>query len=60
MTNRMKRAVYTLIFLMVFGTINAQEKIKVDGIAAVVGNQIALNSEINQLKIQLKQQGVNT
>jgi peptidyl-prolyl cis-trans isomerase SurA len=56
----MKRAVYTLIFLMVFGTINAQEKIKVDGIAAVVGNQIALNSEINQLKIQLKQQGVNT
>ena len=40
---------------------NAQEKrIKVDGIAAVVGDQIVLNSELGQLKIQMKQQGIDT
>jgi len=58
--NRMK--ILTLSLLMLgFTTLQAQNKRqKIDGIAAIVGDQIVLNSEINQLKIQLKQQGIDT
>ncbi len=50
-----------IILTIITGTIYAQQKrIKVDGIAAVVGNQIVLNSELGQLKIQMKQQGIDT
>ncbi len=49
-----------IIFTLFFTVVNAQKKrIKVDGIAAVVGNQIVLNSELGQLKIQMKQQGID-
>jgi len=58
--NRIKLIILSLTMLSI-SVINGQEKrIKVDGIAAVVGDQIVLNSEINQLKIQLKQQGIDT
>ncbi len=50
-----------ILLLLMSNLIYGQEKrIKVDGIAAVVGDQIVLNSELNQLKIQLKQQGIDT
>jgi peptidyl-prolyl cis-trans isomerase SurA len=41
------------------GLYGQEKRIKVDGIAAVIGDEIVLNSEINQLKIQLKQQGID-
>ena len=60
----MNRFKTLIIFILTIYTsaIIAQDKkrIKVDGIAAVVGDQIVLNSEIGQLKIQLKQQGIDT
>ena len=49
-----------ILLLISLNLLQAQEKrIKVDGIAAVVGDQIVLDSEIEQYKIQLKQQGVD-
>ena len=46
-----------LIALISFGyQINAQEKIKVDGVATVVGKNIVLDSEINAFKQELIQQ----
>ncbi len=58
--NRMKILVLSLL-LLGLTTLQAQNKRqKIDGIAAIVGDQIVLNSEINQLKIQLKQQGIDT
>ncbi len=51
--------VFLLLLMMSIATGTAQQKkIKIDGIAAVVGDQIVLDSEIDQLKIQLKQQGL--
>ena len=49
-----------VLLLISINLLQAQEKrIKVDGIAAVVGDQIVLDSEIGQFKIQLKQQGLD-
>jgi len=57
--NRIKISLSILLFLTA-GLFYAQQKrIKVDGIAAVVGDQIVLNSEVDQLKMQLKQQGLD-
>ncbi len=58
--NRIKLMLLSLLMLSVSLTNGQEKRIKVDGIAAVVGDQIVLNSEINQLKIQLKQQGIDT
>ena len=58
--NRIKILTLSLL-LLGLTTLQAQNKRqKIDGIAAIVGDQIVLNSEINQLKIQLKQQGIDT
>jgi len=52
--------IFIIILLLGANLLQAQEKrIKVDGIAAVVGNQIVLDSEVEQFKIQLKQQGLD-
>jgi len=59
----MNRFRIVLSVLLLAGTtlVNAQQKrLKVDGIAAVVGDQIVLDSELGQLKIRLKQQGIDT
>jgi len=48
-----------LLILISIINLSAQEKRqKIDGIAAVVGNEIVLDSEVKQLKQQLKQQGL--
>jgi len=57
--NRFKTSI-TLVLIMVSFILSAQkDRVKVDGIVAVVGDQVVLDSEIGQLKIQLKQQGVD-
>lgn len=54
-----KNITLVITFIISLLATGQETKIKVDGIAAVVGDQIVLNSEINQLKIQLKQQGLD-
>ena len=54
-----KKIPFVIAFIISLLATGQETKIKVDGIAAVVGDQIVLNSEINQLKIQLKQQGLD-
>ena len=46
---------------LLFSTITfAQKKQKVDGVAAVVGNYIVLDSDIDLMLLELKTQGVDT
>jgi len=46
-----------IIVLAIFGLqLNAQEKLKIDGVATVVGNNIVLDSEIDAFKEELIQQ----
>ena len=45
-----------LVVLMIGMGMNAQEKVKVDGVATVVGDNIVLNSEIDAFKQELIQQ----
>ncbi len=47
-----KKIIY-LIFIWVGFQLNAQEKIKVDGVDAVIGKNIVLDSEINSFKEEL-------
>jgi len=47
-----------LIFISIFNLTAQQERKKVDGIAAIVGSEIVLDSEVKQLKQQLQQQGL--
>ncbi len=56
----MKQKVLSLLLIFIsIITLSAQEKKqKVDGIAAIVGNEIVLDSEVKQLKQQLQQQGL--
>ncbi len=58
--NSRKNIILILLLSLAQLILAQQNRIKVDGIAAVVGDQIVLNSELNQLKIQLKQQGIDT
>ncbi len=58
--NRIKNTILTLILILTISAYGQEKRTKIDGIAAVVGDEIVLNSEINQLKIQLKQQGIDT
>ncbi|HFS68071.1 MAG TPA: peptidylprolyl isomerase [Flavobacteriia bacterium] len=57
--NRMRIIILGLLFLNIITGYAQEKRIKVDGIAAVVADQIVLNSEIGQLKLQLKQQGLD-
>ena len=47
-----KRIIY-IICIWVGFQLNAQEKIKVDGVDAVIGRNIVLDSEINSFKEEL-------
>ncbi len=47
-----------LIFMSIFSLTGQEKRQKIDGIAAVVGNEIVLDSEVKQLKEQLQQQGL--
>lgn len=58
--NRLKLIIFGLVLWSIQPAIGQNKKIKIDGVAAVVGNKIVLNSEIEQLKLQLKQQGLDT
>lgn len=42
------------VFLIFISTLKAQEKIKVDGVAAVIGDNIVLDSDIEKFKKELK------
>jgi peptidyl-prolyl cis-trans isomerase SurA len=59
MKNRIKTSITIILLMTSFVLLAQKERIKVDGVTAVVGDQIVLDSEIGQLKIQLKQQGVD-
>ena len=58
---KMRKNIVLLSFLLVIGgmraqdTITAQQRIKVDGIAVVVGKNIVLNSDIDKFKKELEQ-----
>ena len=53
------KAAFTLILLFC-STLNSQQKIKIDGLAAVVGDFIILDSDIDKTLIDLQSQGVAT
>jgi peptidyl-prolyl cis-trans isomerase SurA len=53
------KAAFTLI-LLCCSTLNSQQKIKIDGLAAVVGDFIILDSDIDKTLIDLQSQGVAT
>ena len=51
----MKQQIIGLIMLFFFIGLNAQERIKVDGVAVVVGKNIVLDSDIDKFKKELQQ-----
>jgi peptidyl-prolyl cis-trans isomerase SurA len=55
-----KTSILTIAFLLFSALTIAQKKQKVDGVAAVVGNYIVLDSDIDLMYLELKTQGVNT
>ena len=55
----LSKAAFTLILLFC-STLNSQQKIKIDGLAAVVGDFIILDSDIDKTLIDLQSQGVAT
>ena len=55
----LSKAVFTLILLFC-STLSSQQKIKIDGLAAVVGDFIILDSDIDKTLIDLQSQGVAT
>jgi len=68
MQNKIMNLKYTIklasLFLLMLTTVNAQDsiqnKIKVDGVAAVIGDYIVLDSDVDRMFIELKSQGVST
>ncbi len=58
--NQLKTLIIIILSISISSLYAQEKRIKVDGIAAVVGDQIVLNSELGQLKIQMKQQGIDT
>lgn len=44
-----------LLFLLLAVSVNAQQKIKIDGVAAVVGKNIVLSSDIEKFKLEVAQ-----
>ena len=55
----LSKAAFTLILLF-YSTLSSQQKIKIDGLAAVVGDFIILDSDIDKTLIDLQSQGVAT
>ena len=55
----LSKAAFALI-LMFCSTLSSQQKIKIDGLAAVVGDFIILDSDIDKTLIDLQSQGVAT
>ncbi len=55
----LSKAAFTLILLFC-NTLSSQQKIKIDGLAAVVGDFIILDSDIDKTLIDLQSQGVET
>ena len=56
----LSKAAFTLILLFYSITLSSQQKIKIDGLAAVVGDFIILDSDIDKTLIDLQSQGVAT
>ena len=56
----LSKAAFTLILLFYSTTLSSQQKIKIDGLAAVVGDFIILDSDIDKTLIDLQSQGVAT
>lgn len=44
-----------LAFLFILGGVNAQERVKVDGVAVVIGDNIVLDSDLSKFKKELEQ-----
>ena len=55
----LSKSVFTLILLFC-NTLSSQQKIKIDGLAAVVGDFVILDSDIDKTLIDLQSQGVAT
>ncbi len=55
-----KTSIFAFAFLLFSVITFAQKKQKVDGVAAVVGNYIVLDSDIDLMYIELKSQGIDT
>ena len=53
---KMIRKIFIVILLIISVQLNAQKKVKVDGVATVVGKNIVLDSEIEAFKQELIQQ----
>lgn len=49
-----KNTIQLLLLLLVIG-MNAQERIKIDGVAVVVGENIVLDSDVEKFKLELEQ-----
>jgi len=54
---KMKNILALLLVLFVGSNVVAQEKIKLDGVVAVVGKNIVLTSDIDKYKLELEQSG---
>ena len=52
---KMKKHIITITLLFFFIGLNAQDRIKVDGVAVVVGKNIVLDSDIDKFKKELQQ-----
>lgn len=52
---KMKKSIIGLVFLLFFIGVKAQERIKIDGVAVVVGKNIVLDSDIDKFKKELQQ-----
>lgn len=55
-----KTSILVLAFLLFSVVTFAQKRQKVDGVAAVVGNYIVLDSDIDLMLLELKSQGIDT
>jgi peptidyl-prolyl cis-trans isomerase SurA len=57
-----KKAIYTILFGLLLGLnwgYTQEKRIKIDGVAAVVGDYVILESDIEKTLIDLKNQGVS-
>jgi len=51
---KIKHIVGVILLSMIFTNVNAQQRIKIDGVAAVVGDKIILDSDITKYKQEIK------
>ncbi len=59
-TTKITTTVFLLLTTLVVAQKPTQDKIKIDGVAAVVGDYIVLESDIDKMFVELKSQGVST